>query len=1028
MAEGILRQSYDSTGRKIYPLTVIDGILRSVDVNVMDAHSRGAYAIIDSMKNYDVDFAEADLTTLDVMTRTWDESTRSYSNIVPILSVNDSGFKVDSGKSSTFTGVIKALAPVYNGGKVEFGNFDEEAVQFTPTGRFSTKDESNVLSGKIELFNSNSDTPFFVVENGQLSWKTQFGNGLTVNGSQLTYSGSSVVIGDLSAQTSDLTVGRDVTVGRNLHVKRDASLDGSLKVGGGITFNGRLDANADASIKKRLYVYDPSVSGSQLFDVSSDGARVSVNTKITKNLTVNGVITAEDVDSHNLTTNIDELNLAGNLDSDSLYFNYRAGNGINQIYMCGGTSSGTSSGNLTTVISKSLQVGMNSSSYSDSSLLLWTNTSGSPSIVFQRGTYSDGYTDWRLVDDSGILKVQFRDDSTGWKNSAHFKDGGIYIFGDQPSNANRFISSDATDNIYVHTDGKVPLVVNTTEVRRGYASGNDGISLGTLAIPWNKIYGKDQYALDHIYVGGGSNHSGKQVTVDWDSISARTNGSPSTLYLSYGGGPTNVNGQMNTKDVIPQSNNTYNIGSSTYRYKKGYYNSLDVLNPWDVPNRQGDADPIIAGMDSFIGGNRGCNLKWDDMSFSYIVRGGELYISGEYSEKDRFNLLNKYVSIPLRGEGSTCTTSWNLNIYLRANEDSYPYFNLKNIAINVTKFGWYLQVGVYTKKTSDSNYTYRGTYPLAGWSGWNSIPMDFSFGNTSTNEIKLVFSIYGNEPTSYTNTPIIRSIRLLGTDIWADGGYYMARYGHIYDWDKDQHAYFPNVVSATGGFLTGKNIEFTGGSTNGYINTTTSSTVLRIGRYKPASGNAAVQLLVGTPGGGFSGSEAGLEVQGGANDVITMKPRLHVEGYAEIDKDIEVKSASYGTIMWRRKFYLGGWSDISTYLDLTNNSHQSISFSNLMGSYGTYYGKGLVKVGASARSGTSERYSIKVTNPPACTLFYMAVWVYNSSGSYELDNVEVYVGSRHLYTLGSVGQKASKSVEMLIMTDSSGNGMCCCHT
>ena len=91
MAEGILRQSYDSTGkRKIYPLTVIDGILRSVDVNVMDGKSRGAYAIIDSMKNYDVDFAKADLTTLNVMTRTWNENDRSYSNIVPILSINDS--------------------------------------------------------------------------------------------------------------------------------------------------------------------------------------------------------------------------------------------------------------------------------------------------------------------------------------------------------------------------------------------------------------------------------------------------------------------------------------------------------------------------------------------------------------------------------------------------------------------------------------------------------------------------------------------------------------------------------------------------------------------------------------------------------------------------------------------------------------------------------------------------------------------------------------------------------------------------
>ena len=150
MAEGILRQSYDSTGkRKIYPLTVIDGILRSVDVNVMDGKSRGAHAIIDSMKNYDVDFAKADLTTLNVMTRTWNENDRSYSNIVPILSVNDNGFKVDKEKTSTFTGPVKTLRELQNGTRIEFGDFDNDAVEFKPTGRLSTKNESNVLSGKI---------------------------------------------------------------------------------------------------------------------------------------------------------------------------------------------------------------------------------------------------------------------------------------------------------------------------------------------------------------------------------------------------------------------------------------------------------------------------------------------------------------------------------------------------------------------------------------------------------------------------------------------------------------------------------------------------------------------------------------------------------------------------------------------------------------------------------------------------------------------------------------------------------------
>lgn len=520
MAEGILRQSYDSTGRKIYPLTVIDGILRSVDVNVMDGHSRGAYAIIDSMKNYDVDFAKADLTKLDVMTRTWDESTRSYSKIVPILSVNDSGFKVYSGKTSTFAGDIKAFASVYNGGEVKFGSFYNDGANFTTTGKLSTKDESNVLSGKIELFSNNNSTTFFSVENDKLVWKSSADKGLSVSSDQLTYSGRYVVIGDENAQTGDLTVVRDVNVGRNLNIKRDASVDGSLNVGGGVTFNGTLYANNDASIHNRLYVFDTGYDGSVMLDVSKNGTKISTDTTITKNLTVNGVITAKDVSTHNLVTVSNELNLAGNITNGDLFFNYRAGSDINQIYMCAGNSTSTSTGNLTKVIAKSLQIGDNNTSYTDSSLLLWTyGQGGSPSIEFRRGSFNDGYTDWTIVSDDGGLKIKYRKTGSDYRNSVCFNEGNLYLYGSVSGNTNRYISSDTSTNIYVSIDNYVPLVVEKNSIRRGTSYPNT--DLGTPQYPWkngyfsgtlssynmsatNSITGKNIYAQE-IFNGGGLN-------------------------------------------------------------------------------------------------------------------------------------------------------------------------------------------------------------------------------------------------------------------------------------------------------------------------------------------------------------------------------------------------------------------------------------------------------------------------------------------------------------------------------------------
>lgn len=572
MAEGILRQSYDSTGkRKIYPLTVIDGILRSVDVNVMDGKSRGAYAIIDSMKNYDVDFAKANLTTLNVMARTWNENDRSYSNIVPILSVNDSGFKVGEKTTSTFAGPVKTLYDLQNGTKIEFGDFDKDTFELTPTGRLSTKNEHNVLSGKIELFSNNNTIPFFSVENDRLVWKSSEGKGLSINSMELTYSGSSVVIGDLSKQTSDLTVGRDVSIGRKLNVMSDSSIGGKLYVGGDISFGGTLYANKDASIHNRLYVFDTGYDGSVLLDVSKNGAKISTDTTITKKLTVNGTITATDASTHNLVTPSNELNLAGNISGNSLYFNYRAGSYINQIYMCAGNSTQTSNGNLTKVIAKSLQIGDNNTSYTDSSLLLWTyGEGGSPSIEFRRGAYNDGYTDWRIVSDEGKLKIKYSINGSDYSNSVHFDEGKLYLYGTVSGNTNRYISSDASTNVYVSIDNSIPLVVEKYSIRRDTSP----TDLGTSLYPWRTGYFDNIYSndilSDSIMIQGGKTHMSNIVLYGWYKIGET---------FSRG-----VNGPSSNTNIFIVNINTKGNGGSEgyiisfvndYRYENGIWNDND---------------------------------------------------------------------------------------------------------------------------------------------------------------------------------------------------------------------------------------------------------------------------------------------------------------------------------------------------------------------------------------------------------------------------------------------------------------------
>lgn len=54
-----------------------------------------------------------------------------------------------------------------------------------------------------------------------------------------------------------------------------------------------------------------------------------------------------------------------------------------------------------------------------------TGTGDSPALIFQRGSLSDNYNDWKVVDTSGILKFQQRGNgSTSWSDEVSFSTTG----------------------------------------------------------------------------------------------------------------------------------------------------------------------------------------------------------------------------------------------------------------------------------------------------------------------------------------------------------------------------------------------------------------------------------------------------------------------------------------------------------------------------------------------------------------------------------------------------------------------------
>lgn len=553
MAEGILRQSYDSTGkRKIYPLTVIDGILRSVDVNVMDGKSRGAYAIIDSMKNYDVDFAKADLTTLNVMTRTWNENDRSYSNIVPILSVNDNGFKVGSEKTSTFTGPVKTLYDLQNGTKIEFGDFDKDTVELTPTGRLSTKNESNVLSGKIELFSNNSAIPFFSVENDRLVWKSSAGKVLSVGSTQLTYDADAVIKGKLRVNgeirtDSDVFLGTGFTTAQtHLSEKGTYGIHATTnrirlfqmrKDSGSSTIQLNTGCEGTGTTSGGKTVYDNGyASAVAAIEVSSSGEVGGISMK--PHLTVDGTMTVSK--SATFATDVSVLGTAtvGTLKPSTLTVSGPT------------TFNGALTSNNTTKINNTL----------------WTQHI----YPIVSDTYNLGSSTYKY-------KELHADYATIYNGKVTLTDSSHTIYG-------------GGNQIYATINGKTPLVIEENVIRSSV--NKTGVDLGSTQYPWkdgyfsdalnsydmlatNSIIGKNIYAKE-IFNGGGLNfqHNNGRLTaplkyVGWYKIGTAggNNAASNTNIFFVNMGYPEENGSEGY--IISFTNKYYNNSGWTGDYRYG---------------------------------------------------------------------------------------------------------------------------------------------------------------------------------------------------------------------------------------------------------------------------------------------------------------------------------------------------------------------------------------------------------------------------------------------------------------------------
>lgn len=251
---------------------------------------------------------------------------------------------------------------------------------------------------------------------------------------------------------------------------------------------------------------------------------------------------------------------------------------------------------------------------------------------------------------------------------------------------------------------------------------------------------------------------------------------------------------------------------------------------WGGKSISGNISPIDAACSNVHSANRFQFSKPAGITVEYSTD-GKTWIDYEATDTKKINLVSDIGTTFLIGKRSTGTT---VNDKLRVTLDATAmgmYVRLRKLLINVsTNHATGCNVIVEkSMKGSATTFTIVDTYPISGWSGWNSIPLSSPFGGTDTQTsniaaLRLTFGITAINTSKTSNALTIMNILGLGDVFWSYPSN-MAKTGHLYSYDDAQNATFPAKVTATtfSGSLSGNATSATKATQDGSGNVITST-------------------------------------------------------------------------------------------------------------------------------------------------------------------------------------------------------------
>lgn len=243
---------------------------------------------------------------------------------------------------------------------------------------------------------------------------------------------------------------------------------------------------------------------------------------------------------------------------------------------------------------------------------------------------------------------------------------------------------------------------------------------------------------------------------------------------------------------------SYTLSEISSRYQS--------LIDWGGPNIVGSVSPLEVATIDDLGHNKFAFASAATITVQYSRDGGSTWTAyGTDAARRSLVTLSQGFSLGDR-TGSSNTINDKIRVILNANRaGGNIYTKLRRLLLYIStngSGGCTVKVEHRTIANYNNNvdtWSEIGTYGLSGWSGWNSIPCDVTFGGSSDQtsqsaQVRLTFGVTSVSST-YGNF-ILYAIRGIGFPLWTSPST-MASSGHLYSYDISQNAAFPAGVSAT---------------------------------------------------------------------------------------------------------------------------------------------------------------------------------------------------------------------------------------